>query len=463
MMDERNIDAVRTASHYWVPQAWIDGAVRHDVRFTVTGDGRFAGVRSDATSRDGDTVLDGLMLPGIADCHSHTFHRALRGLGHEGATFWQWRDTMYRVAANLTPENYYEYAKAVYAEMLLAGYTTVAEFHYVHHRPDGTPYDDPNAMGEALIRAARDAGIRLTLLDTCYLYAGVDGSPLSDRQRRFGDGTVDAFLERLDDLANRDHPDTVRVGAAVHSVRACAWTDAQAIAAWSHDSHDALHPRPVHVHLSEQTAENQSCVDEHGVSPTSLLSQARLWDSNATAVHATHLSEGDIALLGAAHAHAAICPTTEADLADGIPAAAAMRDAGVRLCIGSDENVSIDPFEEIRRLDGNQRLVSGMRDTFTPAELVAMLTTNGQDACGWPESGRIEDGAFADAVLLDTSSPHLAGVTPESVSLTATAGDVRDVMVGGRFVVRDCVPLGAESAEAVAATIRDLTGTLRRG
>lgn len=461
---------------YWAAQAWVEGAVRSNVRFTVA-DGAYAQITTDEQPHDGDIMLDGLVMPGAADCHSHTFHRALRGLGREGATFWSWRDTMYRVAANLTPELYYEYARRVYAEMLMSGYTTVAEFHYVHHRPDGTPYDEPNAMGLALARAAHDAGIRLTLLDTCYLHADVQGNDLGERQRRFGDGDVESWVSRVDALDRAIQSDetlreSVRVGAAVHSVRACSQREAQVVAQWSrgeigdgrnvhniYSAHGAS-VRPLHVHLSEQTAENEACREATGMSPVELLDKAGVWGPNAVAVHATHLSSSDIATLGAAHARAAICPTTEADLADGIPAAAAMRDAGIDLCIGSDENVSIDPFEEIRRLDGNQRLVSGQRDTFAPAELVAMMTEQGQAASGWSESGRISVGALADFVVIDTAAPHLAGVRAESILLVATAADVRDVAVGGRFVVRNHQS-NAMTADDVSDGIHELTERLR--
>jgi cytosine/adenosine deaminase-related metal-dependent hydrolase len=201
---------------------------------------------------------------------------------------------MYRVAANLTPELYYEYARRVYAEMLMSGYTTVAEFHYVHHRPDGTPYDEPNAMGLALARAAHDAGIRLTLLDTCYLHADVQGNDLGERQRRFGDGDVESWVSRVDALDRAIQSDetlreSVRVGAAVHSVRACSQREAQVVAQWSrgeigdgrnvhniYSAHGAS-VRPLHVHLSEQTAENEACREATGMSPVELLDKAGVW------------------------------------------------------------------------------------------------------------------------------------------------------------------------------------------
>lgn len=446
---------------FWIPRAWIDGTTRNRVRLTISH-GCFTAVVADTEPDDNDIRLSGMAIPGAANCHSHTFHRALRGLGHEGATFWTWRDTMYRVASNLTPERYYRFAKAVYREMLLAGYTTVAEFHYVHHRIDGTRHDDSNAFGMALAAAARDAGIRMTLLDVCYLHADPQGSPLQGTQRMFDDGDVMAWEDRVTALAERVESDAamarIRIGAAAHSVRACTLTEAQAVAEWSrHTSSDTM--RPLHVHLSEQIAENKACMEATGLTPTALLDRAGFWGPNSTAVHATHLADDDIMTLGDSGTSISICPTTEADLADGIPQSADLQTAGARICVGSDENVCIDPFEEIRRLDGNQRLVSGQRDTFTPIELVDMLTANGQAAAGWPESGRLRNGCLADFIVLDDASPRTAGAAPDGVPLVASAADVTDVFVGGQHVVDNHRLTGTD--DEPATDIADLVPILR--
>lgn len=438
---------------YWAPLAWTADGIRRNVRITVTG-GTIARIETDADPKAGDHVLHGMVVPGAANCHSHTFHRALRGLGGEGATFWSWRETMYRVAANLTPDRYYRYARAVYTEMLLAGYTTVAEFHYVHHRPDGTPYGDPNAMGRALIDAARDAGIRITLLDTCYLHAGVDGSPLSAAQARFGDGSAQAWRDRVEALDASLSPDArrmARIGAAAHSVRACSPAEAAVVADWTRAGGEGSAPRPLHVHLSEQPAENRACMEATGRTPAQLLDSIGFWGPNAVAVHATHLTDDGVATLARSGASVAMCPTTEADLADGIGPAAALRDAGVPLCVGSDENVSIDPFEEVRRLDGHQRLVSGKRDGFMPAELMAIMTLQGQRAAGWPECGVIAEGRAADFIAIDTASPRTAGARPDSLPLVATGADVEDVVVAGRHVVAGHQHRDGEPAQAIAA------------
>ena len=234
------------------------------------------------------------MLPGFANAHSHAFHRALRGRTHEhGGTFWTWRERMYAVAARLDPDSYLALARAAYAEMALAGVTAVGEFHYLHHGPDGRPYADPNAMGHALAQAAADAGIRLTLLDTCYLTADVDGRPVEGVQRRFSDGTADAWAERV--AALRDGPG-LRIGVAAHSVRAVPRAALPVVA-------EAAGGRPLHVHLSEQPAENAACLAAHGLTPTGLLAAEGLLGPATTAVHATHLTGADIALLGSSRHH----------------------------------------------------------------------------------------------------------------------------------------------------------------
>ena len=446
---------------YWAPLAWVgtgtgtrSSPVARNVRICVDH-GTISEVNPNTAPKPGDTRLEGLLIPGIANCHSHAFHRALRGLGGEGDTFWSWRSTMYRIAQRLTPEIYYEYAKAVYTEMVLAGYTTVAEFHYVHHQPDGTAYSDANAMGKALIAAAQDVGIRLTLLDVCYLHADVTGKPLKREQLRFSDGSVYAWRDRVERLESEvGSREGVRIGAAVHSVRACSPQEAAAVAAWARSGD---HPRMLHVHLSEQPSENRHCVEHTGLTPTALLAQAGFWDEHSVAVHATHLSREDIAVLADSGASVAMCPTTEADLADGIGPAAALRDAGVQLCIGSDENVCIDPFEEVRRLDGYQRLLLGKRDIFDANELMDIMTAHGQRASGWPEAGAIAPGRLADFVVLDTRSIRAAGSSAEHLPLVVSGADVRDVIVGGRRIVSNGTPWHGATVDVLS----DMTHQLR--
>ena len=410
-------------TEYWCEHAWLPSGVRTGVLVSATD------VVTEVSFVDapppGARRLAGLVLPGFANAHSHAFHRALRGRTHaDGGTFWTWRTAMYRLAARLDPDNYLRLARAVYAEMAAAGVTCVGEFHYVHHPAGGGRYADPNAMGEALRQAAADAGIRITLLDTCYLAGGID-TPLAPEQARFSDGSVEAWASRIAEQRDTSH---ARAGAAIHSVRAVPRADLPAVV-------EAAGERPLHVHLSEQPAENEACRLAYGATPAELLHEAGALTARTTAVHATHLSTKDIQLLGGAGTGACFCPTTEADLADGIGPARELADAGAPLSLGSDQHAVIDPLLEARALEHGERLRTGRRGRFTPAELVAALTNHA--SLGWPSAGRLEVGAPADLVAVDLSSPRTAGSLPAQAVLAATAADVRTVVASGRIIASD--------------------------
>ncbi|MFE0723444.1 formimidoylglutamate deiminase, partial [Streptomyces rochei] len=381
----------------------------------------------------GAEILRGLTLPGLANAHSHAFHRALRGTVQVGSgTFWTWREVMYSVADRLTPETYLDLARAVYAEMALAGITTVGEFHYVHHAPGGAAYADPNAMGEALIQAAADAGVRITLLDTCYLSSGF-GQPPDTHQLRFSDGTADAWAQRCSLLEERDH---ARIGAAVHSVRAVPADQLATVARWAEER-----GAPLHVHLSEQTAENDACHAAHGCTPTRLLADHGVLGPRTTGVHNTHLTDEDIALLGGSRTGTCMCPTTERDLADGIGPAAALQQAGSPLSLGSDSHAVVDLLEEARAMELNERLRTRTRGHWTAAALLRAASADGHAALGWDDAGTIEPGARADLATVALDSVRTAGPLPrlgaETAVFAATAADVRHTVVGGRHVVRD--------------------------
>ncbi|WP_435771004.1 formimidoylglutamate deiminase [Nocardioides sp. SYSU DS0651] len=409
---------------YLLERAWVGGVVRDAVRVEVA-DGRFTAVEPDA-HRPGVPVR-GLTLPGLANTHSHAFHRALRGrTQRERGTFWTWREQMYAAASRLDPETYYALARAAYGEMVAAGFTSVGEFHYVHHQPDGRPYADPTVMSQALLAAARDAGIRICLLDTCYL-AGGYGEPLTAPQRRFGDADADAWAARASARVAAG-PGAV-LGAAVHSVRAVPREALGVVAGWS-----AAHAAPLHVHLSEQVAENEGCLASYGMTPTALLADAGVLGPAATAVHATHLSGDDVALLAASGTAVSLCPTTERDLGDGIGPARRLADAGVRLAIGSDSHAVVDPFEEMRAVEADERLASQQRGRFAAAELLAAGTAH---AClGFDDAGEIAVGRRADLVTIDTCTPRTAGTGADehTAVFAATAADVRLVVVDGRVV-----------------------------
>lgn len=412
---------------YWARHALLPQGVAADVRLEIS-EGRFSSVTPNQPQGNAH-LLPGVVIPGLANCHSHAFHRALRGRTHAGGgTFWTWRQGMYVVAAQLDPDSYLRLARATYAEMALAGITSVGEFHYLHHRPGGRPYDDPNAMGEALRQAAREAGIRLTLLDTCYLAGGLtaDGhTPLSQEQSRFCDGDAEAWATRVSALKDDD---TTRIGAAIHSVRAVPREAIPTIVATNGEC-------PLHVHLSEQPAENDACMSYYGVTPTRLLHDAGALGPQTSVVHATHLSTEDIVLLGGSGTTACFCPTTERDLADGIGPARALHDAGAYLSVGSDQHAVIDMLEELRGLEMHERLVTGERGRFTPAALLGAATAHA--SLGWDDLGTLAPGQRADLVAVRDDSPRTAGCDRAQIHYCATAADVDTVIRDGEVIVQD--------------------------
>ncbi|MFE9930626.1 formimidoylglutamate deiminase [Streptomyces sp. NPDC005533] len=440
---------------YWLEHAWLGTHVEPGIALEVTADGRIGALRTGVEAPPpGAEVLRGLTVPGLANAHSHAFHRALRSTVQIGSgTFWTWRDLMYKVAQNLTPDSYFALARAVYAEMALAGITNVGEFHYVHHAPGGAPYADPNAMGEALIEAAAAAGIRITLLDTAYLSAGFGEAP-NPHQRRFSDGTAEAWAERASALKPRAH---ALIGAAIHSVRAVPADQLATVAGWA-----AEREAPLHVHLSEQTAENDACHSAHGVTPTRLLADHGVLGPRTTGVHNTHLTDADIALLGATTTGTCMCPTTERDLADGIGPATRLQQAGSPLSLGSDSHAVIDLLEEARAMELNERLRSRTRGHWTANALLTAATADGHAALGLADAGRLEAGALADFTTIALDSVRTAG-TPtrlgaETAVFAATAADVRHTVVGGRHVVRD----GAHAlVEDVPSALSEAIAALR--
>ena len=417
--------------------------------------GRFTEVETRVPDPPGDAVrLAGLTVPGFANAHSHAFHRALRGRTEAGrGSFWTWRDAMYEVAGALDPDRYRALARATFAEMALAGITAVGEFHYLHHAPDGTPYADPNEMARAVLAAAGEAGIRITLLDTCYLHGGFD-EPLAGPQLRFGDGDADRWAERVEALGEPGHG--ARLGAAIHSVRAVDPRSAAAVATWS-----ASRSAPLHAHVAEQPAEVEACRAAHGRTPAALLDECGALSERFTAVHFTHASGPDVRLLGSAGAACCLCPTTERDLADGIGAARQIADAGATLAVGSDSHAVIDHFEEMRALELDQRLATNERGLHAAPELLRAGTADGHRSLGWPEAGRIEAGAVADLVTVGLDGVSLAGAHEESllesVVYAAGVGDVRHVIVGGSPVVSE----GRHLKLDVAAELTSAIGALR--
>jgi formiminoglutamate deiminase len=439
---------------YWCELAWLGGDdLAAGVLVAVDGD-RITSINAGvAAPPTGAARLAGVTLPGIANAHSHAFQRALRGTTHSGPdSFWTWRTQMYDLAARLDPDTYRSLARATFAEMACAGITTVGEFHYLHHTTSGQQYADPNAMAAALTAAAADAGVRLTLLDTCYLRGGID-TPVAGVQHRFADADVGAWTARVDAL--REKP-MRRVGAAIHSVRAVDPASAASVAAWAR-----ARGAPLHAHVSEQPAENDASIAAYGGTPTAVLADAGALDACFTAVHAIHLDDDDLARLGAAVATCCVCPTTERDLADGVAPAARLHAAGASLALGSDSHAVIDPFEEARAVELDERLATGARGHHRAVDLLRAATAGGQRALGWPDAGVLQAGAPADLVTVALDTVRLAGTPAEhvldSIVFAATAADVRHVVVAGRVIVRD----GAHTTIDVARALHDSITAVR--
>ena len=448
---------------YHCELAWLPpGRVAAGVVVAVQGPLLTAVTEGVAAAPPGAERLRGLVVPGFANAHSHAFHRALRGRTQSASggrgSFWTWREQMYDVAGRLDPDSYRDLAVAVYAEMALAGVTAVGEFHYLHHGPDGTPYDSPTAMSQALVDAARAAGLRIALLDTCYLAGGI-GEGLHGVQRRFGDGDAEGWARRTALLRSAyDGVDGVIVGAALHSVRAVPADQVPTVVAAAADG-----DRPLHVHLSEQPAENDACLATYGRTPAALLDDRGALGRRTTAVHATHLRDADVALLGSTGTGVCFCPTTERDLADGVGPARRLVEAGAPLSLGSDSHAVVDLLEEARAVELDERLATRQRGSFSAAELLVAATSTGQRALGFAAAGRIEVGAPADLVAVRLDSVRTAGADPataiDAVVFAATAADVTDVVSSGRRVVRDGKHTSVDDVPAaLAASVRAVLG-----
>lgn len=379
------------------------------------------------------------IVPGIANLHSHAFQRAMAGMAERQTnpadSFWTWRETMYRFAERFTPEALHAVATQLYVEMLEAGYTSVCEFHYLHHAPDGRPYADPAEMSRALIAAARDTGIRMTLLPVLYMTGGFDERPLSERQRRFGH-TVDAYLRLLDAL-RAESDDLLRVGCCLHSLRAVPPAPMrEVLAALPADSR-------VHVHIAEQVAEVEDCLALRHARPVEwLLANAQV-DPRWTLVHATHLNEAEVQGIAASGATVAICTTTEANLGDGFFPLRDYLDAGGYWGVGSDSHISISPVEELRWLEYGQRLLTRRRNIAVGAgsSSVGETLLQGVHASAERSTGHSAESLVGDTLVLDRDAPAFAGAGDEDyVDRWLFSGNrnlVREVRVGGAQVVAD--------------------------
>lgn len=452
-----------TVDHYWCEAALVDGAVAAGVAVEVEH-GRFRAVTLDARPAPGVRRLHGLTIGGLANAHSHLFHRALRSrTQRDRGTFWTWRELMYRAAAALNPDIMFRLATATLAEMACAGVTTVGEFHYVHHQPDGTPYPDRDRMGEAILSAAADVGVRLTLLDTLYLHGGLDErgyQPITTGQRRFSDRSVERWIERVAGLptAGSDqggHSRPSRIGCAVHSVRAVDPGAITTLTEWARSEQ-----APLHAHVSEQVAENEACVAHHGRSPMAVLAAAGAVNQRFSAVHATHLDDRDVQLLADGGASVVMCPTTERDLGDGIGPSSELVAAGVPLAVGSDSHAVIDLLEECRAIELDERLRTRQRGHHGAADLLTAATVNGHRCLGWTDVGRIQVGDRADLVTISLRSRRTAGAARdgllEAAVFAASAADVTNVVIDGAPVVARSAHTTVDVETALEASIVEL-------
>jgi formimidoylglutamate deiminase len=447
------------ADHAWLPEGFIDGVRLDSANGALTAIGRHE-------TGDGATRLGRYVLPGMANLHSHAFQRAMAGLAERQSnaddSFWTWREVMYAFAGRIGPDELRAIAAQLYVEMLEAGYTQVCEFHYLHHQPDGTPYAEPAAMSLALLEAAREAGIGLTLLPTLYMTGGFDGRPLSERQRRFR-FDVDGYLKLLERLKREESP-RVRVGIALHSLRAVPEPAMKAVLA-SELASDC----PIHIHVAEQIGEVQDSLAIRNARPVEWLLDHAPVDGRWCLVHATHLSDDETHRLARSGAVAGLCPTTEANLGDGLFPLKTYLDAGGRIGIGSDSHISVSVVEELRWLEYGQRLATRHRNVSashaspsTGETLFRQALSGGAQAAG-VSVGALAKAARADFVVLDDASALLAGRdTAHLLDTFVFAGNanlIRRVIVGGETVVDD---FRHRDRERIAARYRDVVERLAR-
>jgi formiminoglutamate deiminase len=402
-----------SASSYLLEHGWVDGELRRDVAVTVER-GRFTRVGGEPGP--GAQRLEGVTLPGLANVHSHAFHRALAAWAPPAGSAATWSDRWAALVGWLDPDRYHALTTAVFREMVSVGITTVGEFHYLHHQPDGVGYDEPNAMGLALVEAAREAGIRIALLDSCHLTDGV-GRPLDGPGRRFTDGTAEGWQERADELTADAGGDVV-VGAAIESARAVPLDDMRLVAEWA-DRFET----PLHVHLSARRAENDELLGVYGRTPTELLAEAGVLTDRTTVVHATHLVDSDLVRLGAASCTACLCPTSEQLLGEGTGPVVDLGAAGIRTVVGTGDNVAVDLRGEVHALASGG--TGGQA-----ASLLRGATVDGHAALGFTDAGRIAVGHRADLVTLD--SRVLEGAPASTSEWWSDSSPVVQVVVGGR-------------------------------
>ena len=436
----------------WTPLAWLNsptgGAWARDVLLEIDASGYWSAIAPGVTTTQAASVnaqvLTGPLLPGLVNAHSHAFQRAFAGLAErresEHDDFWSWRDHMYRVALAISPEQLKAVASQLYIEMLRGGYTHVCEFHYLHHTPDGRAYDDPLMMTWMLIEAAREVGIGLTVLPVLYERAGFSAPVLRDDQRRFA--TDAAWILGAQKRVNESASGAlVNSGVAIHSLRAAHPESFSKLVASAQG--------PIHIHVAEQTGEVDECMKITGRRPVEWLLRNHLLDARWQLIHATHVTQSEIDGVAQSGAAVVICPTTEANLGDGVTDIAAWLNEGTAMSIGSDSHVTRDWREELRLMEYGPRLQHRARNiaaspatgqTATAERLFARVTSGGAAAAGCSLWG-FTVGARADALLVDPLEPALLGIpssrTLDAMVFSSPVQPFANVMVAGRWVVRD--------------------------
>ncbi len=443
---------------YFTPLALLPEGWRLDARIAVEPDG-LIGVIESGPARPGDIRLGGPVVPGMPNLHSHAFQRAMAGLAETALnpedSFWTWRDLMYRLVGRLSPDQVQAIATRLYIEMLKAGYTSVGEFHYLHHDALGAPYADPAEMSRRIIAAAKETGIGLTLLPALYAQGGFGGQAPGEKQRRFINNT-DGYARLLERIAAIGAAEDFHWGLCFHSLRAVTREQMEAILGLGIGG-----TRPVHVHVAEQTKEVDDCLAWSGRRPIDWLFDHFAIDGRWCLIHATHANAGEIARMATSGAVVGLCPTTEANLGDGVFPAVEFANKGGRIGIGSDSHVSLSVVEELRWLEYGQRLRDRRRNRLASGHrrdvadyLYREALAGGARALG-RNSGAIEAGRTADLVVLNGAEPMLAGLSPPRIlgRWLFGGGDswVKDVAVAGHWVIRDRHHAGEELADRAFA------------
>jgi len=433
----------QSTQRYWCERALLPGGWARGVLLTIDR-GWIVDVAADSEPSSNSRRL-GIVVPGMPNTHSHAFQRAMAGLTEyrvkQRDSFWTWRETMYRFANRITPDDQRNIAAWLYADMLRAGYTTVAEFHYLHHAPGGSPYDRIGEMSEAVVDGAELAGINLTQLPVLYMTGGFDGSELAEEQRRFGN-TTDSYLQLLTEVTARcAGSEQQRTGLALHSLRA---VPPQAMRTILEQLDDVVPGAPVHIHVAEQTREVDDCVNERGARPVEWLLDNASVDERWCLVHATHLSDSEIRNIARSGATVGLCPTTEANLGDGVFPLPAFLEHGGSVSVGSDSNTSVNLIEELRWLEYVQRLTTHSRNVVADAagnhtgqRLFELCLDGGRRATG-QRVGAIETGCRADLLVVDEDIGHVPGhLTLDRLVFGTDRSPFCDVMVAGQWRVRD--------------------------